>query len=1145
MAKKKGRKRQQKKLQQAGEKIAATEGQGAAGGQDEGPDDGQDEGEDEGPEDGADAGPSPGATAASAPGASPAPASPDAPASPLPTAPGASPAAAAGGPAPSPEKAVPEPLAAAVAGAPSEVGPEKDAKGDLARPPEPELPAVWPARLVDYLTEQFEFSSLYAWVLISVVVFAAYANSLWVPFLFDDAPVITRNRNFRRLDWEHFVDVVKTPPITRCLTNLTFYANYQIAGTPAYQIADPNSPYRGTYGPTWTYHVFNMALHSFNGILLFSLLQMLLAGVLTGSSGVRSTAARRASLTRATGPPEVSPFLSAGLTVFVPGMGHFLCGRVARGLAFVALQAAIVAGALLIPQEDWKPESTSLFNEFALAALVLARLGEVASAFLVAFAPIPEDAPAPAEPVAPIASWVALGGTLLWLVHPVQTMAVTYISQRYAMCGAAAFLGTLLCYVSLRRRIQEGTAWLESHWTTSVALLLGTFGCYFLCFVTKENSTIAPFVIVALELTFFARPAAGAVGESLPPTLVRWAIPGTLVGLFVFLALAGMAKFGMVFLLPERCPTFPNRMSYFQTEWVVILKYLRLYALPDQLSMEQAFPGLAWSAKEAHELHLQAEPWEMIKALVGHALILALAVKWWLSGRRFLTFAVAWFYITLGPESTLVPILDPMVEHRLYLPSCALAAGVAYVLGRAGLALYELGPSWTRTAAASFAGVFKSMGLAETTQELLEGVREWVFERRQSLGAGALGLLAALVALLGFGTFLRNRVYTPTGIWQDAIAKRPDCARAYSSLGMEFLYQEDWVSSVEPIEAALYLGPYHVEGWNNIGKAYLEIGSAMPNGPRNLAISPPLEWAAYALNRGIEVNDVAPSPSVPLCYNNLGLTYLKMAERLGKDPESERKKAELEKRAAVELESACAIDRGYETAWINLGSCLVKQAERVQGPERRALARKAIQSFASSHATDPRHQLFPLCGRNLAQAYRQSGLHGLAYRVYTLLNGQDDAGWGEIMLSVLADEAASAAEEMTDIDVRMDGLRQKGDKDSQDDLGELQTEKLLLGKLDPELERTVTHAEKAGEACVKKEPTFAARLFHSAGRYWMVRDPSRGRPLMERAYQLASKAEKEAWEKEARERGFQIRNPGPVGPGPGPQGPGPGPQGPR
>src|SRR5581483_6730705 len=144
--------------------------------------------------------------------------------------------------------------------------------------------------------------------------------------------------------------------------------------------------------------------------------------------------------------------------------------------------------------------------------------------------------------------------------------------------------------------------------------------------------------------------------------------------------------------------------------------------------------------------------------------------------------------------------------------------------------------------------------------------------------------------------------------------KRPDCARAYSSLGMEMLYNSEWLEAVAPIEEALYLGPYHVEGWNNIGKAYLEIGSALPNnGPKAVYPCPPLEWARMALIRGIEVNEVAPSPSVPLCWNNLGLTYMKMAERItGKTEKDEREKERLEKEAAVALREACAIDKGYE-----------------------------------------------------------------------------------------------------------------------------------------------------------------------------------------------------------------------------------------
>ena len=1095
MAKKKGRKRQQKKLQQQSgldDKAAAAEALADDAEGDEEDDD--DEGE-----------PAPAPVAIpvdaappssiAAPGAQVVDSAPQAP-SPAWTPPGAavlSPPATAG---------TPVTLAAAPveihAASPSAFA-KKDALeadgldklgGQGAPPPgDPASPgASWPARLSDFLTEQFEFSSLYAWVLISVVVFAAYANSLWVPFLFDDAPVITRNRNFRKLSFENFVDVLKQPPQTRALTNLTFYANYQIAGTPAYQIADPSSPYRGTYGPTWTYHVFNMALHSFNGILLFTLLLALLTA--TPRSQARATAARRAA-TLGRGPPA----------------------------------------------------SDSM------------------------------------DSMAAIAPWVALGGTLLWLVHPVQTMAVTYISQRYAMCGAAAFLSTLVCYVTLRRRIQDGTAWLTEHRTSSIALLLGTFGCYLTCFLTKENAAMAPFVIVALELAFFSKPAASS-SDALSPTVQRWAIPAALVGLFCFAAVVGMAKFGVQFLLPDHCPTFPDRESYFRTELVVLLKYLRLYAFPDELSMEQAFPGLAWTAEQASSLHLQAEPWEILKAIVGHLLIVGLALKWWLSGRRFLAFVVAWYYITLGPESSFVPILDPMVEHRMYLPSCLLAGGVAYVFAQTAIGLYEMTPGWTKTAVPAFLGVLRSSDGGEGTgsgvpialvalggltavlaacllitpivivclaaavgvvafatrggKEGEESLARWLSTRHQALGAWTLAVWAAVIAALGFGAFLRNRVYTPTGIWQDAIAKRPDCARAYSSLGMEFLYQEDWFNAIEPIEAALYLGPYHVEGWNNIGKAYLEIGTALPNGPKNLAACPPLEWARDALMRGIDVNEVAPSPSVPLCWNNLGLTYLKMAERLGKDDGSEKEKEHLEKLAANALEEACSIDKGYETAWINLGTCLVKQADRASGAERKAYARKAIGAFASSHATDPNHQLFPLCGRNLAQAYRLCGLHVIAYRVREILETREDSAMAEISLALMVDEAAAAAEEALGLDARIESLRAlPDDKAAQEDLSELATEQRLLSRLLPEFDKTAQRAEARAAEFVKNEPTFAAKLYRGAARVFLARGNAElGRKDLDLSLQYASSAQKALWEREAREDRLRASTgpQGPVGP---------------
>src|SRR5581483_3699373 len=119
-------------------------------------------------------------------------------------------------------------------------------------------------------------------------------------------------------------------------------------------------------------------------------------------------------------------------------------------------------------------------------------------------------------------------------------------------------------------------------------------------------------------------------------------------------------------------------------------------------------------------------------------------------------------------------------------------------------------------------------------------------------------------------------------------------------------------------------------------------GSSMPNhwdpkDPKKCSLfpCPLLVWAEETLKRGIAVNGtrehpIAPSPSVPLCWNNLGLTYMKMAERVAKlnMPDEELR---LYAAASDSLLHAVREDNfvhgrpddtpgGYETAWINLGT---------------------------------------------------------------------------------------------------------------------------------------------------------------------------------------------------------------------------------
>ena len=83
---------------------------------------------------------------------------------------------------------------------------------------------------------------------------------------------------------------------------------------------------------------------------------------------------------------------------------------------------------------------------------------------------------------------ISFFAVLVWLVHPVQTGAVTYICQRMASMVAMFYILSLLCYVRGRvsfRQKKTGTA---------AILFLGCFisGC---CAVaTKENAGPLPFL---------------------------------------------------------------------------------------------------------------------------------------------------------------------------------------------------------------------------------------------------------------------------------------------------------------------------------------------------------------------------------------------------------------------------------------------------------------------------------------------------------------------------------------------------------------------------------------------------------------------------------------------------------------------------
>ena len=100
---------------------------------------------------------------------------------------------------------------------------------------------------------------LAAGLVIAAAVLAAYANSLSVPFVFDDGPSIADNPTIRRL-WP--IGPALSPPAGgltvsgRPVLNLSLAVNYAIGGT-----------------SVWSYHAFNLAIHLLAALTLFGIVR--------------------------------------------------------------------------------------------------------------------------------------------------------------------------------------------------------------------------------------------------------------------------------------------------------------------------------------------------------------------------------------------------------------------------------------------------------------------------------------------------------------------------------------------------------------------------------------------------------------------------------------------------------------------------------------------------------------------------------------------------------------------------------------------------------------------------------------------------------------------------------------------------------
>lgn len=426
----------------------------------------------------------------------------------------------------------------------------------------------------------------------------------------------------------------------------------------------------------------------------------------------------------------------------------------------------------------------------AVAALVLMDL----AARLLARAPLGR-----AEPAA--CGWLGWTIALAWAVHPLASEAVLLTHQRSETLSTLAMFGLMNCWVrsldAPRRR-----AWLAA----SVAC--GALGA-----LAKETLAMAPLVVLAWDRALVP----GSWGE--------WARRSG----GYYAALAALWIIPLIQVVPridqyQRAGlATTSRVSvaeYARSQPGVLLHYLRLAAWPVPQCLDYDWPV---AAVEARTL-----------AAAGGVAVLGAGVAWGLARRSAWGALGATGLLWLAPTSSLVPIHDLCVEHRMYLP---LAVVVAAAVTGGWLALRG-------------------------------GLRHTAAATPRGLAVG--GAVAAMI--VGGAWLTRQRVQLfadPVALWTQTLSVAPENPRALDNLALSLMRAGRPAEAEPRFRAAL--------------GAYADRGRFQPKTATNYGLCLDRldrDAEAIAFYQGVlaEHPEAAEHPQVADIRNNLGALLLERGD---------------------------------------------------------------------------------------------------------------------------------------------------------------------------------------------------------------------------------------------------------------------------
>ena len=416
---------------------------------------------------------------------------------------------------------------------------------------------------------------------------------------------------------------------------------------------------------------------------------------------------------------------------------------------------------------------------------------------------------------------LAFAISLLWTVHPLNSEAVDYLTQRTELMMALFYLWTL--YATARAALSHRATW----WRAS-AVAACTLGM-----ACKESMVTAPVLVILYERTFVFSSWREAVQQ-------RKAYYAGLTSSWVMLA-------ALISTGPRNHSTgFNSNESpwmYVLNQTVVVTRYLSLTVWPRRLVMVYG--------------NLMSLTFGQALPYATFILVLLAATGICLVRTPRIGFLGVWFFVTLAPTSSIVPIWTEVgAERRMYVP---LAGLIALAVVTSSLALQRFSQripaAWVRWRIAGTWSVLFGVAAVlagrtvvrnrdydsmltmartvmanwprPTSHEMLGialSVNGQHADAIRELATAAPAYQPALY-YLGGELFTVGRYDEATRDLQRFIDLYPDWANvppAYAMIGRARMLRQEWPGAIQYLSRAVEMAPANIEARGFLGDAFFQ-----------------------------------------------------------------------------------------------------------------------------------------------------------------------------------------------------------------------------------------------------------------------------------------------------------------------------------